>query len=98
MKIFSFFFSYYGLLLFQPVFLEEKALASINLWMNNVPSRSSIHYDPHHNLLCVISGRKQGTEILPLSCNCLSTLDTFCGFFLEPHALRDRDFPLPLPA
>ncbi|CAL5432913.1 unnamed protein product [Camellia sinensis] len=42
-----------------PPFLETKELAAINLWMNNAQSRSSTHYDPHHNLLCIVSGRKQ---------------------------------------
>ncbi|XP_065630690.1 lysine-specific demethylase JMJ31 [Quercus suber] len=42
-----------------PAFLERKALASINLWMNNAKARSSTHYDPHHNLLCVVAGCKQ---------------------------------------
>lgn len=47
----------------QPAFLEGKLLASINLWMNSARTRSSTHYDPHHNLLCIISGCKQGMEI-----------------------------------
>ncbi|XP_075642050.1 lysine-specific demethylase JMJ31 isoform X2 [Castanea sativa] len=42
-----------------PAFLERKTLASINLWMNNAQARSSTHYDPHHNLLCVVGGCKQ---------------------------------------
>ncbi|KAM4087441.1 hypothetical protein ACJW30_10G177700 [Castanea mollissima] len=42
-----------------PAFLERKTLASINLWMNNAQARSSTHYDPHHNLLCVVAGCKQ---------------------------------------
>ncbi|GAB2234584.1 hypothetical protein Droror1_Dr00003840 [Drosera rotundifolia] len=42
-----------------PSFLATKALASINLWMNNEHSRSSSHYDPHHNLLCVVAGCKR---------------------------------------
>lgn len=42
-----------------PLFLETKTLASINLWMNGAQTRSSTHYDPHHNLLCVVSGSKQ---------------------------------------
>mmetsp|Transcript_64 Transcript_64/g.206 ORF Transcript_64/g.206 Transcript_64/m.206 type:complete len:507 (+) Transcript_64:176-1696(+) len=38
-------------------------LSSVNLWMSlskpsTVPSRSSPHYDPYHNLLCVVRGRK----------------------------------------
>ncbi|XP_073269674.1 lysine-specific demethylase JMJ31 isoform X2 [Primulina huaijiensis] len=44
-----------------PAFLEGKTLASVNLWMNNDRTRSSTHYDPHHNLLCLISGCKQVT-------------------------------------
>uniref|UniRef100_A0A166HBJ9 JmjC domain-containing protein n=1 Tax=Daucus carota subsp. sativus TaxID=79200 RepID=A0A166HBJ9_DAUCS len=43
-----------------PEFLEAKSLASINLWMNSARARSSTHYDPHHNVLCVVSGCKQG--------------------------------------
>ncbi|XP_042517851.1 uncharacterized protein LOC122091786 isoform X2 [Macadamia integrifolia] len=42
-----------------PTFLEAKVLASINIWMNNSKSRSSTHYDPHHNLLCVVAGCKR---------------------------------------
>ncbi|XP_050364652.1 lysine-specific demethylase JMJ31 [Argentina anserina] len=42
-----------------PSFLQDKSLISINLWMNNSQARSSTHYDPHHNLLCVVSGCKQ---------------------------------------
>lgn len=46
--------------LVQPPFLETKNLASINLWMNITRSRSSTHYDPHHNLLCMVAGCKKG--------------------------------------
>ncbi|KAF7818365.1 jmjC domain-containing protein C isoform X1 [Senna tora] len=42
-----------------PPILEAKVISSINLWMNNAQARSSTHYDPHHNLLCIISGRKE---------------------------------------
>ncbi|KAK9055751.1 hypothetical protein SSX86_026836 [Deinandra increscens subsp. villosa] len=42
-----------------PLLLLTKTLASINLWMNSAQTRSSTHYDPHHNLLCVVSGSKQ---------------------------------------
>ncbi|XP_012473861.1 lysine-specific demethylase JMJ31 [Gossypium raimondii] len=42
-----------------PAILEEKNLSSINLWMNIAQARSSAHYDPHHNLLCIVTGRKQ---------------------------------------
>ncbi|KAI3801029.1 hypothetical protein L1987_29129 [Smallanthus sonchifolius] len=48
-----------GLDYLEPLFLETKTLASINLWMNSAQARSSTHYDPHHNLLCVVSGSKQ---------------------------------------
>ncbi|KAK7345861.1 hypothetical protein VNO77_16474 [Canavalia gladiata] len=42
-----------------PPILVAKELSSINLWLNNTPARSSTHYDPHHNLLCIVSGCKQ---------------------------------------
>ncbi|KAF3436245.1 hypothetical protein FNV43_RR23337 [Rhamnella rubrinervis] len=42
-----------------PVILEEKVISSLNLWMNNAQARSSTHYDPHHNLLCLVAGCKQ---------------------------------------
>lgn len=42
-----------------PKFLEAKKLSSINLWMNSAQARSSTHYDPHHNLLCIVTGCKQ---------------------------------------
>ncbi|OVA05385.1 JmjC domain [Macleaya cordata] len=42
-----------------PKILKTKALTSINLWMNNAKSRSSTHYDPDHNLLCVVAGCKR---------------------------------------
>ncbi|TXG63719.1 hypothetical protein EZV62_010713 [Acer yangbiense] len=42
-----------------PAFLETKIIASINLWMNNAEAKSSTHYDPHQNLLCIVAGRKQ---------------------------------------
>ncbi|CAN1762409.1 Lysine-specific demethylase JMJ31 [Linum perenne] len=45
----------------QPPFLETKELMSINLWMNNAEARSSTHYDPHHNVLCIVAGRKKVT-------------------------------------
>ncbi|CAH8370543.1 unnamed protein product [Eruca vesicaria subsp. sativa] len=42
-----------------PTLLGEKSLSSINFWMNSAQARSSTHYDPHHNLLCVVSGCKK---------------------------------------
>lgn len=42
-----------------PSLLEGKSLSSINFWMNSAQARSSTHYDPHHNLLCVVSGCKK---------------------------------------
>ncbi|KAL0389456.1 UNVERIFIED_CONTAM: hypothetical protein Scaly_0302700 [Sesamum calycinum] len=62
-----------GLDYLQPAFLEGKVLASVNLWMNNARSRSSTHYDPHHNLLCIISGCKQGQD--RMLCMPSSTVD-----------------------
>ncbi|XP_031474440.1 lysine-specific demethylase JMJ31 isoform X2 [Nymphaea colorata] len=43
----------------KPAILEFKSLSATNFWMNNTFSRSSGHYDPHHNLLCIVTGRKQ---------------------------------------
>ncbi|KAJ4839529.1 hypothetical protein Tsubulata_049715 [Turnera subulata] len=47
-----------------PIFLDTKQLASVNLWMNNAEARSSTHYDPHHNLLCIVAGCKKGSIYL----------------------------------
>ncbi|KAK4355494.1 hypothetical protein RND71_024465 [Anisodus tanguticus] len=45
----------------QPLPLETKIVASVNLWMNSMKARSSTQYDPHHNLLCIVSGCKEVT-------------------------------------
>jgi len=65
----------------QPTFLDAKSLSSINFWMNSAEARSSTHYDPHHNLLCVVSGRKKGQSIVFLR-DKLSGTKTFCCLFL----------------
>ncbi|KAJ7517592.1 hypothetical protein O6H91_21G030500 [Diphasiastrum complanatum] len=44
-----------------PDFLEVEFISNINMWMSCGGSRSSTHYDPYHNLLCVVSGRKKVT-------------------------------------
>ncbi|GKB61079.1 receptor protein kinase TMK1, partial [Tanacetum coccineum] len=41
-------------------FLETMTLASINPWINDAQTRSSTHYDPHHNLLFMESQSKLG--------------------------------------
>lgn len=41
-----------------PSFLRSP-VSAINLWMSVNGSRSSTHYDPFHNLLCVVSGCKE---------------------------------------
>uniref|UniRef100_A0A2P2MTX4 Cupin-like domain-containing protein n=1 Tax=Rhizophora mucronata TaxID=61149 RepID=A0A2P2MTX4_RHIMU len=61
-----------------PTTLEAKELASVNLWMNNAQSRTSTHYDPHHNFLCIIAGRKQGWFIF--SCSFMSILQQVFSF------------------
>ncbi|TVU34937.1 hypothetical protein EJB05_16795, partial [Eragrostis curvula] len=45
----------------EPIFLRGKSFSSINFWMNRAHLRSSTHYDPHHNLLCVVAGCKKVT-------------------------------------
>ncbi|KAJ0113742.1 hypothetical protein Patl1_03292 [Pistacia atlantica] len=52
----------------KPAFLETKIIASINLWMNNAQAKSSTHYDPHHNLLCIVAGCKQVALWPPSAC------------------------------
>ncbi|KAK9830912.1 hypothetical protein WJX81_004106 [Elliptochloris bilobata] len=41
-----------------PAFLGAQRLSHINLWMNAGEARSSLHYDPFHNLLCLVGGAK----------------------------------------
>lgn len=41
-----------------PEFLRSP-VSAINLWMSVNGSRSSTHYDPYQNLLCVLVGRKE---------------------------------------
>ncbi|PKA65903.1 F-box protein [Apostasia shenzhenica] len=60
-----------------PIFLGSKALASVNLWMNRDQSRSSTHYDPHHNLLCTVVGCKQVILWPPSACPLLYPMPIF---------------------
>jgi len=48
-----------------PSALTGDIVSSINLWMSAGPTASSTHYDPYHNLLCVITGRKAVTLYSP---------------------------------
>jgi hypothetical protein len=41
--------------------LADLSLSSTNLWFSSAPSRSSLHYDPYDNLLCVVTGSKRVT-------------------------------------
>ncbi|KAG0609283.1 hypothetical protein M758_8G172600 [Ceratodon purpureus] len=41
-----------------PSFLQTP-VSAMNLWMSVNGSRSSTHYDPFHNLLCIVSGCKE---------------------------------------
>ncbi|XP_062207030.1 lysine-specific demethylase JMJ31-like [Phragmites australis] len=45
----------------EPIILRGKSISSINFWMNRAHLRSSTHYDPRHNLLCVVAGCKKVT-------------------------------------
>ncbi|CAL9172449.1 unnamed protein product [Musa hybrid cultivar] len=60
-----------------PAFLGIKTLASINFWMNMAHSRSSTHYDPHHNLLCVVSGCKRAVLWPPSACSILYPMPVY---------------------
>jgi hypothetical protein len=41
-----------------PAALRGAPLAQINLWASPAPTRSSLHYDPYANLLCLVQGAK----------------------------------------
>lgn len=41
-----------------PPWLPEASLASVCLWLSVEGTRSSTHYDPRNNLLCVVAGEK----------------------------------------
>ncbi|KAL2612998.1 hypothetical protein R1flu_024690 [Riccia fluitans] len=42
-----------------PLVLDGIEVWNINLWMSMKSSRSSTHYDPYHNVLCVVAGEKR---------------------------------------
>jgi Cupin-like domain len=65
-----------------PAALADLIVASTNLWMNAAPSSSSLHYDPHHNLLCVVTGAKT-IELWPPACTDL--LEPFPAFGQSPN-------------
>ncbi|KAI5063956.1 hypothetical protein GOP47_0020626 [Adiantum capillus-veneris] len=44
-----------------PSYLNPASVANINLWMTAYESKSSTHYDPYHNILCVVVGQKKVT-------------------------------------
>ncbi|EFJ43966.1 hypothetical protein VOLCADRAFT_106593 [Volvox carteri f. nagariensis] len=54
-----------------PGCLHGKDITAANLWMCGGAVRSSLHYDPHHNLLVVVSGRKVVTVVPPYLTHCL---------------------------
>ncbi|KAG6511277.1 hypothetical protein ZIOFF_029336 [Zingiber officinale] len=60
-----------------PIFLQTSTLASINFWMNMAKSRSSTHYDPHHNLLCMVSGCKKVVLWPPSACPILYPMPVY---------------------
>ncbi|KAK9146583.1 hypothetical protein Sjap_006486 [Stephania japonica] len=88
-----------------PSILKSKVLTSINLWMNNCKSRSSTHYDPHHNLLCIVAGCKQvvlwppsaGSLLYPMpvygEASNHSSVDLGSpDFSIHPRAKRSMDY------
>ncbi|KAK3267171.1 hypothetical protein CYMTET_24258 [Cymbomonas tetramitiformis] len=52
-----------------PSVLRDYKLTATNLWLSVGRTQSSIHYDPYHNLLCVVAGGKSVTlwspELMP---------------------------------
>ncbi|KAG2490977.1 hypothetical protein HYH03_010651 [Edaphochlamys debaryana] len=57
-----------------PACLAGKRLHSNNLWISAGSVRSSLHTDPHHNLLAVAAGRKAVTLIPPHLTPCVYPL------------------------
>ncbi|GLI65195.1 hypothetical protein VaNZ11_008657 [Volvox africanus] len=55
----------------RPACLYGKEVESINLWMCGGSVRSSLHYDLHHNLLVLVSGRKVVTVVPPYLTHCV---------------------------
>jgi hypothetical protein len=41
-----------------PHLLQDVPLSQVNLWASLKHTESTLHYDPHCNLLCIVSGRK----------------------------------------
>jgi hypothetical protein len=71
-----------------PASLKNMRIRSTNLWMNYTPSCSSLHYDPHHNLLCVIVGMKT-VQLWPPSCT--EKLRPFSAFGESPNHSQISD-------
>ena len=44
--------------LMNPAWLSAQLVCTPTLWLSPRGSRSSLHYDNYHNLLCVVAGRK----------------------------------------
>lgn len=51
----------------QPPFLDDEKVTNINLWVSVNGSKSSTHYDPYQNVLCVVAGEKTGERTCFLS-------------------------------
>lgn len=64
--------------LVQPPAIANLHVASTNIWMNHSAVSTSAHYDPHHNLLCVLCGHKRVTLWPPSSTPHLKP-HCFCG-------------------
>ena len=75
-----------------PTCLEGQPLSSTNLWMCARGSRSSLHYDPNDNLLCIVSGSKTVTLFAPGLTPCLyprPITDESCNHSFVDHAAPD---------
>lgn len=85
-----------------PEILIGQDLYEVNLWMNIYDhTRSAIHYDGNHNLLCVQQGSKTVALISPEHTSKLQPYSAYCGTPNHTHlswdALRDlRDVVIEL--
>eukprot|EP00887_Chlorella_sp_A99_P005405 scaffold1.g5405.t1 len=60
-----------------PGLLQGARLAQVNFWASLAPARSSCHYDPYSNILCVAAGSKTVRLLPPSATGLLSAQPVF---------------------
>lgn len=80
-----------------PAALEDATLSSVNLWVAAGATLSSAHFDPHHNLLCVITGSKR-VRLWPPSCSRHFAPHSPLGESPNHSSIRDIESSAALPS